>query len=187
MNTNGVARSPSSQQEFWRKAHADFDLPKFFEALPTDQFATLIDDIEERLAALRQSRERLAEEIAKLETQAATFRQALEIRQQVIEAREHERGAAAREKRVPALSPRRKRAEVVRVFENHPSALLTPADVRTVLARAGLIDPANETGTPVRILLAQLNEAGVLTRPSPGHYRYKTRDERATSATPGKK
>lgn len=179
MSENGqTASSGTPPREYWRQALSNFDLPKFFEALPTDAFAAMIDDLEERISDRRRTLEGLKREVDALEAQAANFKQALEIREKIVKARERERAVAARDTHYRVLSPKRKRAEVLRIFEEHPGTLLTPHDVRQALARAGLLDPANESGTPVRILLAQLNEAGVLTRPESGRYRLKTREER---------
>jgi hypothetical protein len=160
-----------------------FDLPKFLEALPVGEFNNLLASLDERITERDAEAERAQTAAAQLRSEKATIEQALAAREQLLEARERERNqTSVVEPPSIAMSPKRKRAAVLRVFEENRGQPQSPASVRAHLARAGLLDPDNEQGTPVRIILAQLREAGVLKRVGPGEYRLKTRDEQVAFA-----
>lgn len=176
----------TSAKQFFDKMLEGFDWSKFFEALPTEEFSRILEEQEQRIAIRTREREAVDADLKRLRSQVEMIKQALTIREALIVAREEERKAASRQTTaIPSLAPKRKRAAVLQVLEDHPGELLTPADVRSYLAKAGLIDPENETGTPVRILLAQLVEANVIVRPEPGKYRLKTRAEQENGANVG--
>ena len=160
------------------QALQNVDWGSILRALPVDQFQTLIEDRMERIAARRREIETLELDVATLEAEVKAFRQLLQARNQFLAERQREIAQVERKSPVAALPPRRKRAAVLRVFEDEAGRELSPNDVRQALARAGLIDPTNETGTPVRIILAQLTAAGTLLRAGPGRYRLPDRDER---------
>ncbi|MGO9761982.1 MAG: hypothetical protein ACLP1Q_12065 [Solirubrobacteraceae bacterium] len=174
--------------KFLRELLEQFDLPKFLEALPVGEFKNLLASLDERITERDAEAERAQTAAAQLRGEKATIEQALAAREQLLEARERERNqTSVVESPSIAMSPQRKRAAVLRVFEEKPGEPQSPASVRRHLARAGLIDPANEQGTPVRIILAQLREANVLVREGPGEYRLRTRDERRALAGANKK
>jgi hypothetical protein len=179
-SVNGAEPHPS---KFLRELLEQFDLPKFLEALPVGEFKNLLASLDERITERDAEAERAQTAAVQLRGEKATIEQALAAREQLLEARERERNQTSVVE-LPSIpmSPQRKRAAVLRVFEENPGEPQSPASVRSYLAHAGLLDPNNEHGTPVRIILAQLRESGVLLRVGPGQYRLKTRDERLALA-----
>ncbi len=158
-----------------------FDLPKFLEALPVEEFTRLLESLDDRIEQRDSEAETAQSEAKRLRAQKGTIEQVLAAREQLIAAKERERLQITTD--LPAaISPKRKRAAVLQVIEDHPLEPQTPASVRDHLARAGLIDPAKESGTPVRIILAQMREAGVLVKTGHGEYRLRTRDEQMAQA-----
>jgi hypothetical protein len=180
-SVNGDGQRPP---KFLQELLEEFDLPKFLEALPVGEFKSLLASLDERITERDAEAERAQTTAAQLRSEKATIEQALAAREQLLEARERERNQTSvveQPSRV-VMSPQRKRAAVLRVFEENREEEQSPASVRSHLARAGLLDPHKETGTPVRIVLAQLREAGALVKVGAGRYRLRTRDERLAFA-----
>jgi hypothetical protein len=180
---NSVNSHGSGPAKFLEELLEKFDLPKFLEALPVGEFKNLLSSLDERIVERDAEAERAQAAAAQHRSEKATIEQALAAREQLLEARERERNqTSVVESASIAMSPQRKRAAVLRVIEDNSGQPQTPASVRAHLARAGLLDPENETGTPVRIILAQMREAGVLERTGHGEYRLKTRAEHMAPA-----
>jgi multidrug efflux pump subunit AcrA (membrane-fusion protein) len=181
---SGVNSHEPRATEFLQELLEQFDLPKFLEALPVGEFENLLSSLDERITERDADAERAQTAAKQLRSEKATIEQALAARKQLLEARERERNQTSVVEPLPSriMSPKRKRAAVLRVFEENPGEAQSPASIRRHLARAGLIDPDHEKGTPVRIILAQMREAGVLVRVGPGEYRLKTRDEQVALA-----
>lgn len=152
--------------------------------MPVGEFKNLLASLDERIVERDAEADRAQAASAQLRSEKATIEQALAAREQLLEARERERNqtSVVEPAASKVMSPQRKRAAVLRAIEDNPGQPQTPASVRAHLARVGLIDPENETGTPVRIILAQMREAGVLVRTGPGEYRLKTRDEQVAAS-----
>lgn len=178
--------APDSQSaapaKFLREFLEEFDLPKFLEALPVAEFTRLLESLDERISQREAEMVVAQADADRLRGEKATIEQALGAREQLLQAKERERHQTRVVNERPIMSPQRKRAAVLRVIEDNPGEPQSPASVRAHLARAGLLDPENETGTPVRIILAQMREAGVLERTGHGEYRLRTRDEQMAHA-----
>jgi hypothetical protein len=179
---SGVNGHEPGPPTFLRELLERFDLPKFLEALPVGEFKNLLSSLDDRIAERDAEAERAQVAAAQLRSEKATIEQALAAREQLLEARDRERHQTSVVETSRVIPPKRKRAAVLRVIEEHSEQPQSPASVRAHLARAGLIDPKNETGTPVRIILAQMREAGILEKTGQGEYRLKTRDERMALA-----
>ena len=164
----------------WADFLEGFDWQKFFEIIPIDEYERQIDDREKRLSMRKKELRKAHDEVKRLEGEIETYKTAFAVRRKLLEKKEMESEGPfpGGSERTPSIPPRKKRAAVLRAFEERPGKILSPGSVRRILGKEGLIDPENETGTPVRILLAQLTEANVLERPKPGRYRLKNRDER---------
>lgn len=161
----------------------EVDWEKFFDTLPVEEFDRIVEDRMERIDARQREILTAQAEIDRLKGEVAAISQALHTRERFLAERQR---AAVQEQNVSVvLSPKRKRDAVLRVFEDNAGRALTPGDVRQSLARAGLIDPHDETGTPVRIILAQLREGGVLEKAGYGEYRLRSRDNRRLAPVSG--
>jgi hypothetical protein len=175
-NTPGTGKT----HEFLSEFLAEFDLPQFLEALPVDEFSRLLKSLDERIEHREGEAAKAQADAERMRGEKSAILQALVARERLLEAREREQQTQTDS--LPALSPRRKRAAVLQAIEDNPGEPQSPASVRAHLARAGLLDPNHETGTPVRIILAQMTEAGTLERVGPGKYRLRTRAERLALA-----
>lgn len=176
---------PEQIASFVQSLLAEIDIPRLFTALPEEEIQRIIEDREEKIELREREVASARDDIFNWTEEVAALRGALEIKHRLqAEARSEAPGVTPVALISAAELMKRKREAVLRAMALAPARLMTPNETETLIVERGLLTREEiERGTPIRVVMAKLQNEGKLERPVARRYKLASDSDDASSTT----